>query len=298
MFQQLGLIGCGLMGASFALALREAGLVRRIVGHSASAATVQKALARGVIDAGAASPAEAAAGSDLLLLAVPVAATEASLAALAPVIEADALLMDVGSTKRDVVAAARRRLGLRLANFVPAHPIAGKEKAGLDHAEAGLYRERALILTPLPENPPARVAAAAALWRALGSRVCQLSPEAHDAHFAAVSHLPHLIAFAAFQAVGAQPEGAAHLALAGPGFRDFTRIAASDPAVWRDILAANRDEVLRQLDFFEAELARHRQALQAGDAAALEALIRPPAAGRSAWTMGGPAALPPAAAGD
>lgn len=288
MFQQLGLIGCGLMGASFALALRQASGVRRIVGHSASAATVQRALARGVIDAGASSAAEAAAGSDLVLLAVPVAATEASLAALAPALGPDALLMDVGSTKRDVVAAARRTLGGKLAHFVPCHPIAGKEKAGLDHAEAALYRGRQTILTPLPENPPGRVDRAEAVWTALGSRVLRLSPEAHDAHYAAVSHLPHLLAFAAFQAVAAQAEGAAHLALAGPGFRDFSRIAASDPAVWRDILQANRDEVLRQLDAFEAELARWRAVLQAGDAAALEALIRPPAAGRSAWTMGAP----------
>ena len=286
-FQRLALIGCGLMGGSFALALRQAGLVTQVAGFSASEATRQKALRLGVIDVACASAAEAAQGADLVLVAVPVRATEDTLRAIDPVLSADALVMDVGSTKGDVVSAARAALQQRLANFVPAHPIAGKEVAGIEHADATLYRDRQAILTPLPENPSERVLLAHQVWQALGSRVLELSPEAHDASFAAVSHLPHLAAFALVNAVARQPHGAQHLSLAGPGFRDFSRIAASDPSVWRDILLANRDEVLHQSALMREALHEFERAMQAGDAAQLQRLIEEASQTRSRWRLGG-----------
>ena len=286
-FERLALIGCGLMGGSFALALRQARLVTQVAGFSASEATRQKALMLGVIDSACSSAAEAVQGSDLVLVAVPVRATEDTLRTIDPVLSHDALLMDVGSTKGDVVAAARKTLKNRLANFVPAHPIAGKEVAGIEHADATLYRERQVILTPLPENPAERVLLAHQVWQALGSRVLELSPEAHDASFAAVSHMPHLAAFALVNAVARQPHGAQHLSMAGPGFRDFSRIAASDPNVWRDILLANRDEVLHQSALMREALHEFEAAIQAGDPDRLHALIAEASQTRSRWRLGG-----------
>jgi prephenate dehydrogenase len=285
---RLALLGCGLMGGSFALALKRARCVGRVVGHSLNPATLERAVQRGVIDEIADSVERAVRGADLVLVAVPVAATESVLAAAAPALADDALLMDVGSTKRDVEAAARRVLGARLQRFVPAHPIAGKEKAGVEHAEAGLFDARQTILTPLPENPPALALAAQAIWEAVGAQVRRMSAAEHDAAFAAVSHLPHLLAYAYFDGVARQPEGADFLALAGPGFRDFTRIAASDAAVWRDILLNNRDEVLRQAQQFRQALDGLEQLLHAGDAAALEDHIRQVAQARARWHLGAP----------
>ncbi|MDD2729323.1 prephenate dehydrogenase/arogenate dehydrogenase family protein [Malikia sp.] len=287
MFEQLGLIGCGLMGGSFALALKEAGLVRQVVGYSKSERTRERALALGAIDICAETLEQAVEGSDLVLLAVPVAATESSLAAIAPVLAPRALLMDVGSTKCDVVAAARRALGERLSRFVPAHPIAGKESAGIEHADVALYHERQLILTPLPETHPPLVALAAELWSLLGSQVLQMSPERHDAAYASVSHLPHLLAFAAMNAILGQPQADEWLALAGPGFRDFSRIAASDPSVWRDILLANREQVLAQSRHLRAALDTLEATMQAGDASALQALITQASQARAGWRLGG-----------
>jgi len=286
-FQRLALIGCGLMGGSFALALRQAGLVTHVAGFSTSEATRKKALELGVIDSACASAAEAVQGADLVLVAVPVRATEPTLRAIDPVLTPNALVMDVGSTKGDVVAAARTGLQRHLACFVPAHPIAGKEVAGIEHADAALYRERQVILTPLPENPTARVLLAHQVWQALGSRVLELSPEAHDASFAAVSHVPHLAAFALVNAVARQPHGAQHLSMAGPGFRDFSRIAASDPNVWRDILLANRDEVLHQCTLMRETLHEFEAAIKASNADHLHALIAEASQTRSRWKLGG-----------
>lgn len=286
-FERLALIGCGLMGGSFALALRNAGLIAEVAGFSASEGTRQKALKLGVIDIACASAAEAAQGADLVLVAVPVRATEDTLRAIDTVLSDKALVMDVGSTKGDVVAAARSALQQHLPNFVPAHPIAGKEVAGIEHADGSLYRGCQVILTPLPENPTQRVLLAHQVWQALGSRVQELSAEAHDASFAAVSHLPHLAAFALVNAVARQPHGAQHLAMAGPGFRDFSRIAASDPSVWRDILLANRDEVLHQSALMRETLHEFEQAMQAGDAERLQDLITEASQTRSRWRLGG-----------
>ena len=286
-FRRLALIGCGLMGGSFALALRQAGAVAQVAGFSASEATRSKALAMGVIDVACVNAAEAVQGADLVLLAVPVGATEATLRAVDAWLSPQTLVMDVGSTKGDVVAAARAALPRSLACFVPAHPIAGKEVAGIEHADATLYRDRQVILTPLPENPSERVLQARQLWQLLGSRVLELTPQAHDASFAAVSHLPHLTAFALVNAVARQPQGAEHLALAGPGFRDFSRIAASAPSVWRDILLANREDVLQQSALMREALHEFEQAMRDGDGARLEQLIAEASQTRSRWRLGG-----------
>lgn len=284
-YQQLGLIGCGLMGGSFALALRHAGLVEQVVGYSASTSTLDKALRLGVIDQAAASAQEAVRHADLVLVAVPVAATAAVFGAIAPALRTDALLMDVGSTKCDVVGAAQAELQDKFSCFVPAHPIAGKEHAGVEHADAQLYQDRQVILTPTGQTPLARSKQASALWQALGSQVIHMSPQAHDAAFAAVSHLPHVLAFAFMNSICSQPQGQNFLELAGPGFRDFTRIAASDPRVWRDILLANREEVLRQSALFQAQLRDFDNLINTGDSTALEAAIAQSSVQRASWQM-------------
>ena len=229
--------------------------------------------------------AEAVQGADLVLLAVPVGAMHSSFAALRDTLSPKALLMDVGSTKCDVIAAAQATLGDRLNGFVPAHPIAGKEVAGIEHAESKLYQARRTILTPLPQNSIRHIQTASEVWTAIGSHVSHMTPESHDATFAAVSHLPHLLAFAAVNALTAQPQGAAFLEMAGPGFRDFSRIAASDASVWRDILSANRAEVLTQMAHFRTALDQFENTLKQGDTAALQQLIQQASDVRSAWTL-------------
>lgn len=288
MFQQLGVIGCGLMGGSFALALKRAGLVKRVIGYSKSPSTTERAKKLGVIDVAAESALLAVSGSDIVLIAVPVAATETTFKAIRHLVEPGVLFMDVGSTKRDVVDAARRVLRERIASFVPAHPIAGKEVSGISHADAALYSGRQVIITPLAQTTPELVQKATDVWSAVGAQVLKMSPENHDAAFAAVSHLPHLLAFAYFSAVVGQPAGRDFLSLAGPGFRDFTRIAASSPETWRDILIANREEVLKQSMRFRQTLDALEHVMREGNADALEGLIRTAADGRANWHMGAP----------
>ena len=284
-FQKLAVIGCGLMGGSFALGLKQAGCVKTIAGFSASEKTRQRAQQLQVIDIACDSVAQAVQGADIVLLAVPVSATRKTLEAIVPALSANALLMDVGSTKCDVVAAARETMGERLSCFVPAHPIAGKEVAGIEHAEGDLYKNRRTILTPLPETGATQLEQAHAVWQALGSTVLNLTPEAHDATFAAVSHLPHLLAFAAVNGLMAQDQGAEVMRMAGPGFRDFSRIAGSDPAVWRDILSANHAEVLSQMAYFKQALTQFEDALKSHDTQTLQSLIAQASQVRSAWKL-------------
>ena len=285
MFNQLGVIGCGLMGGSFALALKRAGLVKRVIGYSKSPSTTDKARRLGIIDTAAESALLAVSGSDIVLIAVPVAATEATFKAIRHLIEPGVLIMDVGSTKRDVVDAARRVLKERVASFVPAHPIAGKEAAGIEHADATLYNGRQVILTPLPQTTPELIQRATDAWAGVGSQVLRMTPENHDAAFAAVSHLPHMLAFAYFNSVARQPAGRDYLSLAGPGFRDFTRIAASDVSVWRDILMSNREEVLKQSLRFRHTLDAMELAIKSGNIEALEDMIRSASDARGGWQM-------------
>ncbi len=285
MFEQLGLIGCGLMGGSFALALKRAGLVKRVVGYSKSPSTTDRARQMGVIDVEAPSALLAVSGADIVLIAVPVGASEATFKAIKHMVTPQMLIMDVGSTKGDVVSAARHGLREQVGSFVPVHPIAGKELSGVEHADAKLYQGRQVILTPTERTLAAQLKQAVEVWTALGSKVVQMSPEAHDAAFAAVSHLPHLLAFTLMNAVSKQPQGSEFLSLAGPGFRDFTRIAASDPKVWRDILLSNRQELLAQSQLFQAQLQAFEAVMASGDQQAVEALIAQASDTRAQWRM-------------
>lgn len=285
MFEQLGLIGCGLMGGSFALALKRAGLVKRVVGYSKSPSTTARALQMGVIDVEAPSALLAVSGADLVLLAVPVAATEATLKAIRHLVSTDMLIMDVGSSKRDVVDAARRVLKQDVGVFVPCHPITGREVSGVENADAALYAGKQVIITPIERTLTAKLEQATALWRGLGCEVVNMSPESHDAAYAAVSHLPHLVAFALMNSIVAQPEGREYLSLAGPGFRDFSRIAASDPQMWRDVLIANREELARQTGLFQQALDDLQRLIANGQTDDLERLINRASHARANWRV-------------
>lgn len=285
MFEQLGLIGCGLMGGSFALALKRAGLVKRVVGYSKSPTTTERARLMGVIDVEAPSALLAVSGADIVLIAVPVAATEATFKAIKHLVTSNMLVMDVGSTKREVIDAGRRVLREHIGSFVPAHPITGKEVSGVDNADPDLYTGRQVILTPIERTHAVQLQKAVDVWTALGCRVLKMSPEQHDAAFAAVSHLPHLIAFAMINAVSGQPQGKDYLSLAGPGFRDFTRIAASDPKVWRDILISNREELLAQSKIFQRNLHALELMISSGNTEALEGLLEQASITRGSWSM-------------
>lgn len=286
MFEQLGLIGCGLMGGSFAMAMKRAGLVKRVVGYSKSPSTTERARQMGVIDVEAPSALLAVSGADIVLLAVPVAATEATFKAIRHLVTANMLVMDVGSTKRDVVDAAQRVLRDHVASFVPAHPIAGKEVSGVDHADPDLYQGKQVILTPTERTLPAHVRRAQELWEGLGCHVHQMAPESHDAAFAAVSHLPHLIAFALMNGILHQDNGKEFLGLGGPGFKDFTRIAASDPKMWRDILLANRVELVEQAKTFQRSLMTMMKLAEDGEGEKLEELITEASNARAHWRLG------------
>ena len=285
MFEQLGLIGCGLMGGSFALALKRAGLVKRVVGYSKSPSTTERARQMGVIDIEAPSALLAVSGADIVLIAVPVSATEATFKAIKHLVTPSMLIMDVGSTKRDVIDAGRRGLREHIGSFVPAHPIAGKELSGVEHADADLYAGKQIILTPIERTLTTQLQKAVDVWTALGCRVLKMSPEQHDAAFAAVSHLPHLIAFALMNAISSQPQGKDYLSLAGPGFRDFTRIAAGDPKIWRDIMVSNREELLEQSKIFQRTLQAMELMISSGNGDALEGLIEQASNTRAHWTM-------------
>jgi prephenate dehydrogenase len=285
MFEQLGLIGCGLMGGSFALALKRAGLVKRVVGYSKSPSTTERARSLGVIDIEAPSALLAVSGADIVLIAVPVSATEATFKAIKHLVTPQMLVMDVGSTKREVIDAGRRALREQIGSFVPAHPIAGKEVSGVEHADADLFTGKQVILTPIERTLPMQLQKATDAWTGMGCSVVTMSPEEHDAAFAAVSHLPHLISFALMNAISNQALGQEYLKLAGPGFRDFTRIAASDPQVWRDIMISNREELLAQTKLFKHNLETLEVLISNGNTQALEGLIDQASMTRSTWVM-------------
>ncbi|MEZ2292570.1 prephenate dehydrogenase [Variovorax sp. RCC_210] len=283
MFEQLGLIGCGLMGGSFALALKRAKLVKRVVGYSKSPSTTERARQLGVIDVAAPSALLAVSGADIVLLAVPVAASEATFKAIRHGISSDTLVMDVGSTKGDVIEAARNGLQKQFSSFVPAHPIAGKELSGIEHAEASLFTGRQVVLTPVKATLRSNVQRASQVWSGIGAHVLTMTHEEHDGAFAAVSHLPHLLAFAYINGLTAQPQGERFLSLGGPGFRDFSRIAASDPVMWRDVLMANREQVLEQSRAFRKALDDFEALMAAGDLQAIEQSIAAASKARAAW---------------
>jgi prephenate dehydrogenase len=283
MFGRVVVIGVGLIGGSFALALKQAGAVRHVIGLGRSPEAMARALALGIIDEIATNPADALRGADLVLIAAPVAQTEPILASLLPHLEGQTIVTDAGSTKSDVVAAARAVLGERIGQFVPGHPIAGSEANGPDAARVDLYRGKKTVLTALPENTDAAVDKVAAAWRACGAIIHRLTPQEHDKVFAAVSHLPHLLAFALVDDIAARPDASLLFQYAASGFRDFTRIAGSSPEMWRDISLANRDALLGELDAYLAQLTQVRTMLAASDGAALESVYAKAQRARCAW---------------
>lgn len=283
MFDRLALIGCGLVGGSFALALRRAGQVRQIVGHDRDAAAAQRAVELGIVDRCENGVDAAVAGADLVMVATPVAQAGALFVAIAGCLAPGALVTDVGSTKRDVIVAARHGLGDAVARFVPGHPIAGREVHGPDAADAALFRDRRVLLTPLPENAEADVTRIADAWIACGARVDRLDAEVHDAVLSSVSHLPHLLAYALVAQIADADDAALKFSLAGGGFRDFTRIAASSPAMWRDIAMANREALLHDLDAYRSQLDALRGWIADGDAGSIEAMFVKASIARGAW---------------
>ena len=246
-------------------------------------APLEQALQLGVIDTIATDWASALDGADLILLGMPVGQMEAVMRALAPQLQPHTIVTDGGSTKSDVVAAARAAFGDKIRQFIPGHPIAGAEKSGVVAAQADLYVDKRVVLTPLPENSAADVKAVRAVWELCGATLSQLAPEEHDRVFAAVSHLPHLLAFALVHDFAQRPNSDQLFGFAAGGFRDFTRIASSHPEMWRDICVANRHALLRELDAYMVELMRTRVLLAGADAAGLEAMFNTARERRDAW---------------
>jgi prephenate dehydrogenase len=285
--------GVGLIGGSFALAIKSAVAVRqcpRIVGMGRSRAPLEEALRLGVIDEIGTDWARALKGADLVLLGMPVGQMAPVMQALVPHLEPQTIVTDGGSTKADVVAAARAAFGDKIGQFVPGHPIAGAEKSGVSAATADLYVDRRVVLTPLAENAPESVKAVRKVWEICGARVSELPADEHDRVFAAVSHLPHLLAFALVHDLATRDNSEQLFGFAAGGFRDFTRIASSHPEMWRDICLANRRALIRELDAYMTELLKTRVLLASGDAHGLEAMFATARARRDAWLD----TLPPA----
>lgn len=281
--KRLVVIGVGLIGGSFALDLKRRGLVGEVVGVGRSRANLDLALQLGLVDRIADDAADAVAEADLVLLAIPVGAMTDVFRAIAPVLKPGCIVTDAGSTKQDVIAAARAGLGDKVARFVPGHPIAGAETSGAAAARAGLYRDKPCILTPLAENRGEDVDRVEALWAACGARVARMDPAEHDGVFAAVSHLPHLAAFALMEELAGRPRAEVYFRYAGAGFRDFTRIAGSHPEMWRDITLANRAALLAELDAYIAKLGEVRALIERGDGTGLEELFARARTARLNW---------------
>ncbi|HYG56029.1 MAG TPA: prephenate dehydrogenase/arogenate dehydrogenase family protein [Burkholderiales bacterium] len=273
---KLAVIGVGLIGGSFALALKQAKKVSHVVGVGRGRANLELARERGIIDSMAAD----ASGCDVVLIAAPVAQFGTIFSSLK---NFSGLITDGGSTKRDVIAAARGALGRNLSRFVPAHPIAGGEQSGAAAAKADLFNGKRVIVTPLPENEEKAVAGVQDLWRACGAHVSRMSAEEHDAVLSTVSHLPHLVAYAMAHDVAKRENAARLFEIAGAGFRDFTRLASSHPEMWRDICIANRDLVLADMEAFSRKLAHLKKLLQENDAAGLEKLFAEAREARNRW---------------
>ncbi|MDX8400393.1 MAG: prephenate dehydrogenase/arogenate dehydrogenase family protein [Gallionellaceae bacterium] len=276
------IFGVGLIGGSFALALRKANAVNEVVGFGRRMTTLEQAKQLGVIDRIGTDLAELG-DADIVLLATPVGQMPELMARIAPHLGEHTLLTDGGSTKSDVVAAARANLGDKISQFIPAHPIAGAEKTGPEAALAGLYQGKKVVLTPLVENSAASVARIRQAWELCGAVVSELTPQQHDEVFAAVSHLPHLLSFALVNDLAQRDNRDLLLSFAASGFRDFTRIAASSPEMWRDISLANRDALMREVKQYTNELNVMYQALENNDAVKLEEIFRMSSELRGSW---------------
>ena len=269
----LALLGCGLLGGSLAAAWRKSGRLASVSGFDLVPARIQRAVTLGIVDRAATTVADAVCDADCIVLATPVGSMGSLLAELARHAPENAIITDVGSTKVELIAQARAVLGDAFARFVPAHPIAGGALPGIEHASSDLFQGCWVITTPQEQTQADALNQIEANWLACGAHVERMSAQEHDRIFAAVSHLPHLLAFALVQLVSSQPDGARKLQFAGAGFRDFTRIAASDPAMWRDIALANRSALGPELAQFRAQLERLQAAVDSGDGQALERLF-------------------------
>jgi prephenate dehydrogenase len=265
MIEKLAIIGVGLIGGSLARALRERGQVREVVGFGRSLGNLQKAVELGVIDSAAVSVADAAHNADMIVVAVPVGSMEDIFSQLAPVLSEDAVVTDVGSVKRAVIDAARKSLAARFSAFVPAHPIAGAEHSGVTASKAGLFEQHRVILTPEAETDAAAVVRVRAMWQVTGAQVMMLPVEQHDEILAACSHLPHVLAYGLVDMLVRRDDHRATFELAAGGFRDFTRIASSDPVMWRDICLANREAIVKVLQDFRDNLDALADAIVRGD---------------------------------
>ncbi len=284
MLNKVVIVGVGLIGAAFALALKRGNGARTVIGIDRDAATLAQALACGAIDRqGSMADANDA---DLVVLAVPVRQMGNALLALRPFIAAHTLIIDVGSTKQDVCAAARAALDVCAGQFVPCHPIAGGERHGPLAAHAEMFVGKNVVMTPLAENFASNIQAVADIWRQLGAHVIIMTAAAHDAVFAAVSHLPHMLAFALVDELASRPNARVFFEHAASGFRDFTRIASSSPEMWRDVALNNRDALLTELDAFLARAARLRQSLAEANDAELFAMMQRAQQARAQWLTG------------
>ena len=279
--EKLAIVGTGLIGGSFALALKQAGAVGEVLGVGRNASSLAHAQQLGLIDR--AVDWIAAGQADCILLAIPVGDTEAVLTQLLPHLKPGAIVTDAGSTKGNVVAAARAVMNARFSDFVPGHPIAGSEQNGPLAARADLYQAKKVVLTPEPDTNASALAIVRALWEATGAQVEILDAVLHDRIFAAVSHLPHLAAFALVDELACRTDSDAFFRFAASGFRDFTRIAGSSPEMWRDIALANREAVLAELDAYLSALQALRQSVAAGDADALLEMFSRARAARENW---------------
>jgi len=281
--RKLAVVGVGLIGGSFALALRRAGFAGKVAGFDRDATALEHAARLQVIDDVAESVSEATRGADLVVVAVPVKSVGAVLHDVGLALDPSAVVTDVGSTKAEVIEVARAELRERFARFVPGHPIAGREASGVEAATADLFKGARVVLTPTPETDEKAVALVRAAWEAAGGRVSTLGPADHDRIFAAVSHLPHLLSFALVSELASRPEAAELFGFAAGGFRDFTRIAGSSPEMWRDIALQNRAALLAELDRYGVRLAVFRELIEKGDGPALERLMAEARSARAAW---------------
>jgi prephenate dehydrogenase len=283
-FNKIVVFGVGLIGGSFAMALRKVEAVGEVVGFGRSEKTLVHAQQLGIIDRIGKDIAAEVADADLVFLATPVGQMAELMKRIAPHLGTHTLITDGGSTKSDVVREAYAQLGKKAAQFVPAHPIAGGEQSGAAAARADLFQWKKVVLTPLPENSAVSVDRVRRAWEQCGAMVSTMTPKQHDEVFAVVSHLPHLLSFALVHGIAQQDNRDLLLSFAAGGFRDFTRIAASSPEMWRDICLANREALSKELQIYIAELNRISAALSAGDGADLEKIFRTAHELRSGWS--------------
>ena len=287
-FSKVVIFGVGLIGGSFALGLKAADQVGEVVGFGRSITSLTQALDLGIIDRVGFNTSQEVSNADLILIATPVGQMPEIMARIAPFLGLETVVTDGGSTKEDVVAAARAHFGKKLAQFVPAHPIAGAENSGAAAARADLYLNKKVVLTPIPENSVLNVARVRSAWEWCGAQTHELSPAEHDRVFAAVSHLPHLLSFALVHDIAVRDNRELFFSYAASGFRDFTRIAASHPEMWRDVCLANRVALLEELDRYRAQLDELRDALQRGDGQKLEETFAVARTARRAWAENKP----------